>query len=179
MSEQKKYQVFLRVVGTVSIEASADSPTEAAEKICDAIHDEREPKFLTLDIEDLETYMPVAYNDENGDTKDIDVPKELVEQEVSNALVGSKLYVLVRIDRDYDGRECRPQAKVFLNEARAHSAMAEEYDIELRRMRGKEHMASERPDGYFRCAFVKDCGGGSLKETTWYVLDADLNGKRG
>ena len=96
MSAQKKYQVFLRVVGTVSIEASADSPTEAAEKICDAILDEREPKFLTLDIEDLETYMPVAYNDENGDTKDIDVPKDLVEQEVSNALVGPLQWVVNR-----------------------------------------------------------------------------------
>ena len=76
----RKYQVFLRVVGTVSIDAEADSPMEAAEKVCKAIHDEREPKFLNLDIEDLETYIPVAYNDENGDTRDIDVQKDLLEE---------------------------------------------------------------------------------------------------
>ena len=36
----KKFKVFLRVVGTVSMDAEADGPEEAAEKVCDSIHDE-------------------------------------------------------------------------------------------------------------------------------------------
>lgn len=175
MSGQKKYQVFLRVVGTVSIEASADSPTEAAEKVCDAIHDEREPKFLSLDIDDLETYMPVAYNDENGDTKDIDVPKELVEQEVSNALVGSRLYALVKIERDERGVYHRPEVSLFLSEQRAHQKMALEYDMAMRRI-GFPYRCSERPDGRYFCCWVGSCKDDS--ETTWYVREANLDRRK-
>lgn len=175
MSGQNKYQVFLRVVGTVSIEASADSPTEAAEKVCDAIHDEREPKFLNLDIDDLETYIPVAYNDENGDTKDIDVPKELVEREVSNALVGSRLYALVKIERDEEGAYHRPEVSLFLSEQRARQKMALEYDMALERI-SFPYTCSERPDGHCLCCWIGSCKDNS--ETTWHVREANLDMKK-
>ena len=178
MSGQKKYQVFLRVVGTVSIEASADSPTEAAEKVCDAIHDEREPEFLNLDIDDLETYMPVAYNDENGDTKDIDVPKELVEQEVSNALVGSKLYALVSIRRDRNGVDFRPSVSFFLSEARAVSEMEKEYEKAIESASYPYISSGGRPYGPCPCCYINSKADNSTRE--WYVTSAELKtGKSG
>ena len=171
----RKYKVFMRVVGTVSIDASADSPIEAAEKVLSTIHEEREPKFLNIDIDDLETYIPVSYNDENGDTKDLDVQKDLVEQEVRNALFGSKLYALVRIERDEDGRRHRPEVKLFMNEKRAYSKMAEEYDTELAKMRDIAHMCSERPEGFFPHAYVKACNYVSFRASDWYIVESELN----
>lgn len=178
MSEQKKYQVFLRVVGTVSIEASADSPTEAAEKVCDAIHDEREPKFLTLDIEDLETYMPVAYNDEDGNTKDIDVPKELVEQEVSNALVGSRLFALVRVSKDRNGVSFRPHVSLFLSENRAVNEMEKEYEKAIESASYPYISSGGRPYGPCPCCYINSKADNSTQE--WYVTSAELKtGKSG
>ena len=125
----KKYQVFLRVIGTVSVDAEADSPEEAVEKVCDTIRDEQEPKSLSLDVQDIETFFPVAYNDESGDTKDVDVPNDLVEQEVRNALVGSKMWGLTRVCC-VDGMMQEPSTSVFLTFGRAKSAMLEEFNRE-------------------------------------------------
>lgn len=174
----RKYQVFLRVVGTVSIDAEADSPREAAEKVCDAIHYEREPKFLNIDIDDLETYMPVAYNDEKGDTRDLDVPKELVEQEVGNALVGSRLYALVRISRDRNGVDFRPSVSFFLSEAKAVSEMEKEYEKAIESAAYPYVTSGGKPWGPCPCCYINSKNDSSSHE--WFVTSADLRtGKTG
>lgn len=162
--------MFLRVVGTVSMEASADSPQEAAEKICDAMHDEREPKFLNLDIDDLETFIPVAYNDKKGDKKDLDVPKELVEQEVGNALVGNRLYALVKVDKDRDGIGFRPEVSFFLSERRALDQMVYEFNRAIEK--ADYPYISSPPEGG-SCCYINAKHSNSSQE--WFVTGADLH----
>lgn len=162
--------MFLRVVGTVSMEASANSPQEAAEKICDAMHGEREPKFLNLDIDDLETFIPVAYNDKKGGTKDLDVPKELVEQEFRNALVGSRLYALVKVNKDRDGMEFRPEVSLFLSERRALDQMVYEFNRAIEK--ADYPYISFPPIGGSYC-YINENHGNSSQE--WFVTGADLH----
>ena len=90
-------------------------------------------------------------------------------------MVGSKLYALVRFDRDEDGRRHRPEVKFFLNEKRAYAKMAEEYDTELAKMRDIAHMCSERPDGFFPYAYVKACHYVSFRASDWYIVESELN----
>lgn len=157
----RKYQVFLRVVGTVSIEASADSPMEAAEKVCDAIHDDREPKYLNIDIDDLETYMPVAYNDpDSGDTKDIIVPDELREKEAGNALAGMELWALSELVTDGNGIVGDPKVSLFLGRRRAYEEMLCRYSKHKEDMEADDRLdmflpPSEGNDG----SFVSEKGG--------------------
>ena len=173
MSGQKKYQVFLRVVGTVSIEALADSPTEAAEKVCDAIHDEREPKFLNLDIDDLESYFPVAYNDpDSGDTKDIIVPDELREKEAGNAFAGIELWALSELVTDGNGIVDDPKVSLFLGRRRAYEEMLSRYSKHKEAMEADDRLdmflpPSEGNDG----SFVSEKGGPCV---TWSMSVAKL-----
>ena len=166
----KKFKVFLRVVGKVSMDAEADGPEEAAEKVCDSIHDEGEPKFLSLDVEDVETIMPVAYNDENGETKDLNVPKGLVEQEVRNALIGSRMWVLTRMDCT-DGMVKKPSTSVFMTFRRAQSVMIEEF-MKERDMAAKGGTYSYlHPDeGGTECWVCSDYG----VETRWHITEANI-----
>ena len=166
----RKYKVFMRVVGTVSMDAEADSPMEAADKVCDAIHDEKEPKFISMDSDDVETIIPVAYNDENGETKDLDVPKEIVEQEVRNALIGRRMWVLTRIDFT-DGMVKKTETSVFMTFRRAQSVMIDEF-INERDMAAKCGTYSYRhpDDGGTECWVYSDYG----VETRWQITEANI-----
>ena len=166
----KKFKVFLRVVGTVSMDAEADGPEEAAEKVCDSIHDDGEPKFLSLDVDDVETLMPVAYNDENGDTKDLNVPNGLVEQEVRNALIGRRMWVLTRIDFA-DGMVKKTATSVFMTFRRAQIVMTEEFmnERDMAEKRGT-YLYRHPDDGGTECWVYSDYG-----ETRWQITEANIH----
>lgn len=64
----KKFEVFVRVEGLVKEEVEAETPEEAARKVYADLND-GDP-IISLLRSDVDIMKPVAYNDENGDTKD-------------------------------------------------------------------------------------------------------------
>ena len=64
----KKFEVFVRVEGVVKYDAEAETPEGAARKVYADLND-GDPIIYLLRSE-LDLIKPVAYNDENGDTKD-------------------------------------------------------------------------------------------------------------
>ena len=65
----KKFEVFFRVGGVVKQEVEAATPKEAAKKAYASLGRDGDPWFM-IDRDDVEVLKPVAYNDENGNTKD-------------------------------------------------------------------------------------------------------------
>jgi len=67
---KKKYKVFLRITATDMVEVEADSPEEARAKSTDAFYDSFDDMFMTIMREDVESAVPVAYDEGDGNTKD-------------------------------------------------------------------------------------------------------------
>ena len=64
----KKFEVFFRIEGVIKEEVTAKNSKDAAKKAYLEIMD-GDP-LLCIDRSDVDYVKPVAYNDENGDTKD-------------------------------------------------------------------------------------------------------------
>ena len=67
---KKKYKVFLRITATDMVEVEADSPEEARDKAKDVFYDNFDDMFMTIMREDVESAVPVAYDEGDGYTKD-------------------------------------------------------------------------------------------------------------
>ena len=64
----KKFEVFVRIEGVIKEEAEAETPEEAARKVYADLND-GDP-IISIIRSDVDSMKPVAYNDEDGNTKD-------------------------------------------------------------------------------------------------------------
>ena len=171
-----RYKVFMRVVGTVSMDVEADSPEEAAEKASDELEsagDRFGMKFLQMDVDDLESYFPVAYNDpDSGDTKDIIVPDELREKEAGNALAGMELWALSELVTDGNGIVGDPKVSLFLGRRRAYEEMLSRYSKHKEAMEADDRLDMFLPpcEGEDGC-YISEKGGPCV---TWSMSVAKL-----
>lgn len=75
----KKFEVFVRIEGVIKEEAEAETPEEAARKVYADLND-GDP-LISIDRDDIGSMKPVAYNDENGNTKDYPEDFDVEEDE--------------------------------------------------------------------------------------------------
>lgn len=67
---RKTYKVFLRITTTDNLDVKAETPEEAREKAVEAYCSDDDDMFVTILREDIESVVPVAYDEGDGETKD-------------------------------------------------------------------------------------------------------------
>lgn len=138
--EKKKIKVFYRITGLDECLVEADTPEEARGKAVDAFFNGDGDMFCTMLIDDVETVVPVAYEDENGETRDFDVGEsEEGREELKNALVGSELWALVRSDVERSAKSMVAGIQMFFSKEDASKAM-------LKAFRGTRSIARNHDD---------------------------------
>ena len=69
IKKTKRFEVFFRIRGVVSEDVEAESPEKAAKAAHTLLMHDGDP-LICIDRESLDELKPVAYNDEDGNTKD-------------------------------------------------------------------------------------------------------------
>lgn len=118
------YKVFYRVTAISHEEIEAGDPEEAREKFLEEF-DEGDPLHC-INRDDIETVVPIAYEGDEGDTKDYG-PSEESRRELENSLVGIQLFALVRLDRDQCGTISTTSVRMFASLEEAKTEMCEDY----------------------------------------------------
>ena len=127
---KERIKVFMRVIGTVPIEVETENREDAAEVASDSIADGK-LRFLQMDVDDLESYFPVAYeNPDDGDTVDIIVPDDIREKDIENAVSGIQIWALSELTTDENGRVGDPKVSIFFSANKAFREMERRYEAE-------------------------------------------------
>lgn len=144
---KKKYKVFLRITATDIEEIEASSPEEAREKAKDGFYDNFDDMFMTIMREDVESAVPVAYDEGDGETKDY--PHE--EQEDPSGR--RQVWALTRMDGDDGNFVLAPSVSLFSSEKEATDEMASRYRYAKRVLenRGMLDMFQDPEDGIVTC----------------------------
>ena len=69
---RKTYKVFLRITTTDHIDVKAETPEEAREKAVEEYRSDDDDMFVTILRDDIESVVPVAYDEGDGETKDFE-----------------------------------------------------------------------------------------------------------
>lgn len=150
---KKKYKVFYRVTGVSFEEVEADNAIEAREKFMDDFFDSPGDPLFCMDRDDIETVVPVAYDEGDGDTKDY--PPEEQEDHSERRQV----WVLTRMDGDNGSFDLAPYVSLFSSEKEATDEMASRYRFVKSALenRGTLDMFQDPEDGIVTCyAVAKD-----------------------
>jgi hypothetical protein len=121
---KKKFKVFYRITGVSYEEVEADNAEEAREKFLEEFN-EGDPLYC-INRDDIETVVPISYEENEGDTKDYG-PSEESRQELENSLAGVRLFALVRVDKDECGTVETPSVRLFASLEEAKQEMLKDY----------------------------------------------------
>lgn len=122
----KKFKVFYRITGVSYEEVEADNAEEAREKLLEEFN-EGDPLYC-INRDDIETVVPISYEENEGDTKDYG-PSEESRQELENSLAGVRLFALVRVDKDECGTVDTQSVRLFASLEETKQEMRKDYDF--------------------------------------------------
>lgn len=165
---RKMYKVFYRVTAISNEEVEAGDPEEAREKFLDELYGDGDP-ILSLLRDDIESAVPVAYEEgDDGGTVDYG-PSEEARKELDNALVGVRIFALVRVDKDECGTVETPSVRLFASLEEAKSEMSEDYMGTLRvyERAGNVNMYESPTDGAVECYVI----GQDSTSAKWNIIE--------
>ena len=122
---KKKFKVFYRITGVSNEEVEADNAEDAREKFLEEFYD-GDPLHC-IDRDDIESVVPLAYEEgDDGGTVDYG-PSDEARKELDNALVGVRIFALVRVDKDECGTVDTPSVRLFASLEEAKQEMLKDY----------------------------------------------------
>ena len=162
---KKKFKVFYRITGVSYEEVEADNAEEAREKFLEEFYN-GDPLHC-IESDDIETVVPISYEEDEGDTKDYG-PSEESRRELENSLVGIRLFALVRIDKNECGTVEMPSVKMFASMEEAWTEMDEDYlrTLDAYERVGNVSMYKSPTDGVVECYVV----GQDKTSAKWNVI---------
>lgn len=124
---RKIYKVFYRITAISNDEIEAGDPEEAREKFLEEVYGDSDP-LVSFMRGDIESVVPIAYEGDEGDTKDYG-PSEESRRELENSLVGVRVFALVRVGKDECGTVETPSVRMFASLEEAKQEMRKDYDF--------------------------------------------------
>lgn len=167
----KKFKVFYRVTGVSFEEVEAENAIEARAKFMEDFFDSPGDPLFCMDRDDIETVVPVCYEDVDGDTNDYE-PSTEARKELENALFGAELWSLSRTVVNDSGEVGDPVVQLFDSFKCAQDAMDKDYNTEKYAYENTKNLSHFLPpsDGEYRC-YVS---GNDRSSVHWHITRTGL-----